>query len=144
MKNSPEEIQHGNVKRIPKCKFLNFEVWKHAVKFIKAVGIQYGLILPGQAPNFRNFKNLIILPSSLPKRKLFEEYELACKAKNMESIGLASWYKIWNELCSNIVIQKPKSDLCAVCQQSFTTLLQLHNLPVTEKLAAIENSRKHL
>lgn len=114
------------------------------VRFIKSVGIQYGVILPGRAPMYADFKNLIILPSTLTKNDVYQKYQDACEEKKRPFIGIARWYTVWNELCGNIVVQQPRSDLCSTCQLSITTLPKLANLPEDEKLDAVNKSRQHL
>lgn len=75
LRNGPEVLQHGNSKIIPKPKYISLETWEYSVRFIKAVAIQHGVILPGCAPMYRQFKNLILLLSrDSPFSPFFSNY----------------------------------------------------------------------
>ena len=59
-------------------------------------------------------------------------------------ISRSSWYDLWEDFCPYVVIQKPKTDLCATCQKNVTTLGRMGGLDEKEKLELVEKSRQHL
>lgn len=61
--------------------------------------MQTGLILPGRAPAFRNYIDLVVLPSALNKKVVHKKYVKACEKAKIEPLGLISWYRIWAKLC---------------------------------------------
>ena len=139
-----EEVLHGNVRNVPRNKTLSLEAWKYAVHFIRRYGIQNGLVLPGRVPEFRNYKDLCVLPSITTKLSVFELYEKACTAADITAVGRSTWFVVWDQLCSHVVIQKPKTDLCVTCKTSIISMNKLHNLPEEEKQRRIQVSLDHL
>lgn len=78
------------------------------------------------------------------KSYVYQECEKICSLSNEKPIGFSTWYVIWNTYCKNIVIQKPKSDLCDVCQSSVLSISELSDLPKLEKERRLHESLMHL
>lgn len=62
----------------------------------------------------------------------------------MKPISHPLWYALWTAQFPNIVIQKPKSDLCVTCQQNIMSLSKLHGLSEAEKESKLRESLQHL
>lgn len=144
MENGVGEVMHKNTRRCAWNKIIVGEMWEHVVTFIRSFGTQNGLILPGRIPQYSNFADLVVLPSSLTKSVIYNKYLCACSAAHYEPVSKRTWFRLWTSHCSNIVIQKPKTDLCVVCRNSITSFSRLHNLPDDEKKKQIEDSLEHL
>lgn len=52
--------------------------------------------------------------------------------------------KIWRTFCSDIVIMKPKSDLCAICQKNYTSHSQLRGASDEDKADFSFKCQEHL
>ena len=48
-------------------------------------------------------------------------YVEACKQQAEDPVSLPSFQKIWMRVCPEIVIMKPMTDLCALCQKHYTS-----------------------
>lgn len=51
---------------------------------------------------------------------------------------------IWRELCSQIVLMKPRSDLCSFCQKHYTSGGTMALASEEEKISNIEKMKSHL
>lgn len=140
----PGEKMHGGVSKSALNRSLPLETHERAVKFIQTYAIQHGLILPGRIPSVRNYLDVIILPSTLTKLEVYNVYSRACESENTEPISQTMWYQLWDTLCPNISVQRPRTDLCTRCQQSMISLSQLHNLSEEVKQERIQASLAHL
>lgn len=143
-KKIPAGTSTKDAKKLPKRTSISTDVWKHDVLFIRTYGTQHGLVLPGRIPGFRAYNDLLVLPSHTTKLYVFELYERACREVKIIPIKRSSWYVLWDKLCSNEVIQAPKSDLCVTCKNSILSFGKLHNLPEPEKKKRIQESLDHL
>lgn len=78
----------------------------------------------------------------MTKKYVYQKYVEACG--DDQYLSKHMWYITWNEFCSNVVIQKPRSDLCEVCQQSVTSIGKLSGMPEDVKKEKIQESLQHL
>ena len=140
--NGMEVKMHGHVKN--QIRALNAVTYEYATKFIKNFGEQQALVLPGRLPTYRLNTDLLILPCSMTKAYVYNEYVAACKTMNIVPVHRSTWYELWNERCANVVIQKPKNDLCTVCQKNVMSLVKLRGLPVAAKEKVLQDSMQHL
>jgi hypothetical protein len=90
-----------------------FEQGVDAVIFIRTYSEQNALVLPGRLSKYRLNTDLHILPCSMNKSYVYGKYIEASRILNKVPVSLASWYEIWKQFCLNVVIEKPKIDLCA-------------------------------
>ncbi|XP_060801816.1 uncharacterized protein LOC132901755 isoform X1 [Amyelois transitella] len=114
-----------------------------AVLFKKSFSEQNSLVLPGRVPSFHN-PDLHILPSSMNKRYVYDKYQEASKLSERDAVSLRTWYRLWQTYAPNIVIQKPRTDLCTKCQENITALGKMQGLDENEKRGLIEKSSQHL
>ncbi|XP_060807122.1 uncharacterized protein LOC106142669 [Amyelois transitella] len=114
-----------------------------AVTFIKSFSEQNSLVLPGRLPYYSN-PDLNILPSSMTKQYIYEKYVEACTKSEKTYVGRSSWYKIWDDFCPHIVIQKPRTDLCHVCQQNVMSISKSRNMDEEVKTKLYMESVEHL
>ncbi len=133
--------RHGNTLTKSKARKISLPEVKNAVTFIKNFAQNHGLVLPGRVPGYRHNVDLLLLPSAMSKKYVYQKYSNVYPGS---SISIQRWYLSWNLFCKNIVIQRPRSDLCTICQQSFMKVNRLNNLPEEEKRACIEESLRHL
>ena len=68
----------------------------------------------------------------------------ACEASNKQVVSYRKFLQLWEQFCPNVVIAKPMTDLCSICQQNTTKLQQAANLSETEKIECIKAQQEHL
>lgn len=55
-------------------------------------------------------------------------------------IGKTEWYLVCQTFCKNIVIQRPRTDLCSTCQGNILSLSKMHALTEEEKKMRLERT----
>ena len=135
--------QHKNVRKSSLVRAIPFEIRKDAVNFVNNFALQHALVLPGRVPATRNL-DLKLLPSTMTKKYVYDEYKAACNEIQATHMKRSSWYATWNTLCPYIAIQKPRSDLCPECQRNVISLGSMQGLEDYDKEIRIETSRSHL
>lgn len=125
------EVRHGGrCKR--SYKVTPFEESEKAFKFIQNYADNHALFLPGrQSTQYRICK---LLPTNESKKSV---YELYCA--NTET-PLSYWLfrRLWRECCNDVIISRPKSDLCVLCSKFYTSNSELLGKSEEEKLKWIE------
>jgi len=53
----------------------------------------------------------------------------AAKESGEEPLSWCLFRQVWADFCQNVVIQLPRSDLCALFQQNQMTVAKMRNLP---------------
>jgi len=61
-----------------------------------------------------------------------------------EALSLCLWYQVRNDFCRIVVVQLPRSDLCALCQQNQMCVAKMRNLDEDEKLILIQKCQDHV
>lgn len=135
---------HKGVRNSALNRSLPLQTNERGVKFIQTYAQQHRLILPGRIPGVRNYTDALVLSSSTTKLAIYEKCVIACQGEPSQPVSLIHFWKLWNIFCRNIVIQKPRSDLCVECQTSIITLGRMQNLPEDVKQERIAASLTHL
>ena len=133
---------HANTSRLPK-NTLNHEVLDRTVTFIKIFAAEQAVSLPGRYPKFKDFK-VQLLPSSESKASLWRRYKKASEDKDLSAVSYTKFVDLWNSLTPYIVIMKPASDLCSLCQLNNGKIAANVNVSEQEKLNCLHNQEKHL
>lgn len=136
------EKKHGNTGRVTK-KTLSLECVRYVVTFIQNYAEQNAIYLPGRWATHFNM-SVKLLPTSVTKKTVFRLYEKACMEKKMRCVNIVTFWKLWKKLCPEIVVMKPKSDLCKFCQKHFTSNTRNLSLSEEDKLEIIELLKSHL
>jgi len=136
-----EPKMHGNVIKTSQSKALPFEVRDHAVKFIENYALVNALVLPGRTAGMKN-PDVLVLPCGTTKTKVHELYVQACADKHAMSYSL--FCETWNKFLPGVCIQKPRTDLCAVCKQDTMKLQKLKSLDEEAREEVLTRSLKHL
>lgn len=132
---------HGNFKRTPKST-IKHETVDKIVSFIRNYAEESALFMPGRLASQYNIVKL--LPSSDNKSILYRKYKDICIANDEIWVSGPAFRKIWNTFCADIVIMKPKTDLCELCQRNYTSHGQLRGVSDEEKSAFFEKCQEHL
>jgi len=88
---------------------------KHALQYVDTERIKTFLVKYGRLPNFKNHQ-VLVLPSDKRSIDIHQEYESLASEIHYRSVSLRTFLRQWHELCPNIVITKPCTDLCQHCQ----------------------------
>ena len=86
---------------------------------------------------------LQVLPICLTKEQLWREYS-ASSATGQSVVQLTSFRLLWHQLVPHVVIDKPKSDLCWVCQRNNAHILRAVNIPEAMKSATLLRQDQYL
>ena len=90
------------------------------------------MLLPGRVPGYKD-SDVKLLPSSTTKHAIWELYLQAAATSLMRAVAYSTFTQLWRQLLPNIVVMKPMSDLCWVCQQNSTAITRSANRPEEEK-----------
>lgn len=85
-----------------------------------------------------------LLPSSESKASLWRRYKKASEDKNLSAVSYTKFVDLWNSLTPYIVIMKPASDLCSICQLNNGKIAANVNVSEQEKLNCLHNQETHL
>ena len=118
---------HGNNKRLPSST-CSPETIENVVKFIGNVAEDQALLLPGRVPGFKRI-DVKLLPSTLTKYSLWKTYQELCNSDGRTSVGYSKFCDLWNQLCPFVVIMRPATDLCWICQKNNNRIHKSANLP---------------
>lgn len=132
---------HKNFKRTPK-KTCSRETLEQVVLFIRNHAEENALFMPGRLANHKVIVKL--LPSSDTKKKIFSKYKEVCQKADVTSVGRSLLYKIWKTFCPDVVIMRPRTDLCAFCQKNMTTHAKLRGASEEEKQKFFRKCQEHL
>lgn len=90
------------------------------------------MILPGRVPGYKS-SDVQLLPSSTSKHNVWELYQEAASIDSMRPVGYSTFTRLWRELLPYVVVMKPMTDLCWLCQQNSAAITRSSNRPVEEK-----------
>ena len=79
------------------------------------------MLLPCRVPGYKD-SDVKLLPSSTTKHTIWEPYLQAAAASVMRAVAYSTFTQLWHQLLPYIVVMKPMSDLCWVCQQNSTAI----------------------
>ena len=92
------------------------------------------MLLPGRVPGYKN-SDVKLLPSSTTKRGIWELYIQSASSGLLKSVAYSTFTQLWRQLLPHILVMKPMSDLCWICQQNSTAIARSANKPEEEKSA---------
>lgn len=113
---------------------LNLKDIQVVTRFILYFIDQNSLILPGHVSGFKH-SDVQILLSCETKVLVWRQYTLSAEP-DQHVIKLSTFNKLWSQLLLYIVVAKPISDLCWVCQRNNTNIVQVVNVPEEEEWGA--------
>ena len=90
------------------------------------------MLLPGRVPGYKD-TDVKLLPSSTTKHSIWEQYIQAAATTLMRAVAYSTFTHLWRQLLPNVIVMKPMSDLCWVCQQNSTAIMRSANRPEEEK-----------
>ena len=90
------------------------------------------MVLPGRVPGYKR-SDIQLLPSSTTKHKVWELYQQAAAVGSTRPVCYSTFTSLWRQLLPHVVVMKPMSDLCWLCQQNSTAITRSANRPEEEK-----------
>ena len=99
-------------------------------------------MLPGRFPGFKN-KEIRLLSLLETKMTVWREYKKTWDL-NERAVSYNKFLQLWDEFYPDVVISKPMTDLCLMCQQNTTKLQRAANLSDEEKSDCVKAHQEHL
>ena len=100
---------------------------QHVVRFILHYAEENAILLPGRIPGYKR-DDLQLLPSSTTKRDVWERYhQAALAAPDVKAVCYSLFCELWKQLTPQVIVTRPMSDLCWVCQQNSNLIMRAHN-----------------
>lgn len=120
-------------------------IWSHQIvgSFISNYAESNAMQTPGRMPGYKR-DGLKLLPSSETKASIWRQFKTACEEQNTEPVSLVAFRRLWQQFLPDVVMLRPATDLCWVCQQNSTVLGQFCNLSEEQKSEKLEAVQKHL
>ena len=100
-------------------------------------------MLPGRFPGFKN-KEIRLLSLLETKMTVWREYKKTWDVLNERAVSYNKFLQLWDEFYPDVVISKPMTDLCLMCQQNTTKLQRAANLSDEEKSDCVKAHQEHL
>ncbi|XP_067939703.1 uncharacterized protein [Watersipora subatra] len=116
---------------------------KSIADFLDHITSIHSLDLPGRVSGFRR-EELKILPSSFTVESIYELYKQKCQQAMLNFKCKSTFRAIWKELRPYLIITKPSTDLCWLCQKNNMAYLRSANQPLHKRAAEIDQQRIHL
>lgn len=89
--------------------------------------------MPGRLANHKVIVKLLL--STDTKQSLYLKYKGICDQADEMCVGRTLFYNIWITFCEDVVIMRPRTDLCAFCQRNITSHAKLRGSSEEEKSA---------
>jgi len=99
--------------------------------------------LPGRVAGFER-ADITLLPSSSTKTVVFHEYVSLANMLGLRVVCFETFRRVWQQLLPFIVVSKPLTDLCWVCQRNNHLIYRSANLHDADKLRLLEEQTAHL
>ena len=133
---------HGNTRRLPK-NTLPFAVVEDVKLFLANYAEEHAISLPGRIPGYKD-EDIKLLSSHETKIGVWRSFEAPCEATRKQTVSYSKFVQLWEQFHPNLVVAKPMTDLCLMCQQNTTKLLRAANLPGNEKFDCVWEQQEHL
>ena len=91
------------------------------------------MVLPGQVPGYKR-SDIQLLPSSTTKHKVWELHQQAAAAGLTRPVCYSMFTSLRRQLLPHVVVMKPMSDPCWLCEQNSTTISRSANQPEEKTL----------
>ena len=140
--------EHGNRKRKP-WNAATLMDKERAMKFIMNYAAIHALPLPGRMPRFNDY-SIMLLPSDTTKASVYRNYIASSEVLQEESgefvrtFGYREFCRLWSEVVPYIRVMPPAEDICHICQEKATRILQSANFTEEEKSQNYIKAQEHL
>ena len=90
------------------------------------------MVLSCKVPGYKR-SDVQLLPSSTTKHQVWDLYQQAAAAVSTRPVSYSRFTSLWRQLLPHVLVMKPMSDLCWICQQNSTAISRSANRPEEEK-----------
>ena len=116
----------------------------NVVTFLRNYAENNAVVLPSKTKGVRaGDPRTMLLPSWETKKQIHEKCVAACK-EGSQILKLSAFVSVWTSVLPNIMIQRPRSDLCVVCQKNTMKMSQMVNLDDDVKVERVKHMSEHL
>ncbi|GFN80986.1 hypothetical protein PoB_000749200 [Plakobranchus ocellatus] len=113
------------------------------VTFIKSFAEDHGLALPGRVPGYYR-AGLKLLLSHWTKVKIWAQYKDASEKTGCRVLSLSTFKRTWLLYVPFIVVARPMSDLCNICQTNNSLILRSANSGDPHKMRLLQERIHHI
>ena len=100
---------------------------KHITSFIRNYAEEHAISLPGRIPGYKDYK-FQLLSSSTTKHAIHNSYRAAALATTHKVVAYSTFCGIWNKYLPNIVVAKPRTDVCWQCMKNNNRIQRGQNI----------------
>ena len=127
--------QHGNTRRLP-ANTISFMDTQRVVEFLHTYAEANAILLPGRIPGYKR-TDVQLLPSSTTKRQVWQQYctSLQHLSTSYHQVAYSTFCSIWRRVVPQVMVTRPMSDLCWICQSNSTAIMRAANQPEEQKSA---------
>ena len=113
---------------------ISFADTQRVVEFLQTYAEANAILLPGRIPGYKR-SDVQLLPSSTTKRYVWQQYcaSLQSLSTTHHQAAYSTFCSIWWRVVPQVIITKPMSDLCWICQQNSTAIMRAVNQPEEQK-----------
>ena len=124
---------HGNTRRLPPNAISHADT-QRVINFLTTHAEANAILLPGRIPGYKR-TDVQLLPSSTTKRPVWLLYCASLQSVSVEhqQVAYPTFCKFWRRIVPRIMVTKPMSDLCWICQRNSTAIMRAANHPEEEK-----------
>ena len=133
---------HGNKNKLPH-NALHYSDREQIKLFITRYANENAMPLPGRMPNHRQSK-VLLLPTDKRQSDIHLSYLEVANNMGLRNISLSTFVKTWHELCPQIILGKPSTDLCHKCQMWSNKISTSGCLNEHDKSELLETYRTHI
>lgn len=121
--------RHGNTRRLP-ANTVSFVDKQRVVEFLHTYAEANAILLPGRIPGYKR-TDVQLLPCSTTKRYVWQQYcaSLLSLSSSYHQMAYSSFCTIWRQVVPQVLITRPMSDLCWICQSNSTAIMRASNQP---------------
>lgn len=132
-RNGLSPRNHGNTRRLP-ANTISYSDTQRVVQFITTYAETHAILLPGRIPGYKR-TDLQLLPSSTTKRNVWLLYSesLATLPSPPHRVSYSTFCSLWQRFLPRVMVTKPMSDLCWVCQRNSIAIMRSANQPEEQK-----------
>lgn len=105
---------------------------KGIITFVMQYVESNGVLLPGRVPGYKR-DDIKLLPSNCTKRAVWMLYQENTSSLSLRSVAYTTFCKVWRHFLADVVVCKPMTDLCAICQKNSAAILRSCNTSEEEK-----------
>ena len=121
---------HGNTRTLP-ANTTSFADTQKVVHFLQTYAEGHAILLPGRIPGYKR-SDLKLLPSSTTKRHVWLLYCESLSSTH-HKVAYSTFCIMWRKFVPHIMVTKPMSDLCWLCQKNSVAIMRAANQPEEQK-----------